>query len=118
MCFKKEGGREVFERAKQIQLNKFSTGCFLNLSLFSTLLRTCLWASSQFDASWFASSYEHLQVFTVSLILSSVQSLLADPNPASPANPDAAALLTNDPKAYRRRARRCAERSLDAGFGE
>lgn len=99
-------------------LNKFSTGCFLNLSLFSTLLRTCLWASSQFDASWFASSYEHLQVFTVSLILSSVQSLLADPNPASPANPDAAALLTNDPKAYRRRARRCAERSLDAGFGE
>ena len=59
-----------------------------------------------------------LQVFTVSMILSSIQSLLADPNPASPANPEAASLLTSDPKAYRRRARRCAERSLEAGFDE
>jgi len=52
------------------------------------------------------------------MILSSIQSLLADPNPASPANPEAAALLTSDPKAYRRRVRRCAENSLEAGFDD
>jgi ubiquitin-conjugating enzyme E2 A len=57
-------------------------------------------------------------VFTVGMILSSVQSLLSDPNPLSPANPAAAALLTSDPKAYRRQVRRCAERSLEAGFDD
>jgi len=65
-----------------------------------------------------ASTFLHIQVFTVGMILSSIQSLLSDPNPASPANNDAAALLTSDPKAYRRRVRRCAENSLEAGFDD
>mmetsp|Transcript_64835 Transcript_64835/g.130371 ORF Transcript_64835/g.130371 Transcript_64835/m.130371 type:complete len:220 (+) Transcript_64835:17-676(+) len=51
-------------------------------------------------------------VFTAGMILSSIQSLLNDPNTASPANPAAAALLTSDPKKYRRQVRRCAESSL------
>ncbi len=37
-------------------------------------------------------------VYTVSTILTSIQSLLTDPNPASPANPEAAQLLASDPK--------------------
>ena len=56
-------------------------------------------------------------VFTVGMILSSVQSLLNDPNPQSPANSEAAALLISDPKQYRRLVRRCAERSVDVSFG-
>ena len=50
---------------------------------------------------------------SVSSILSSVQSLLCDPNVDSPANPDAARLYTADRKAYNRRVRKCAEKSLE-----
>lgn len=57
-------------------------------------------------------------IFTVSSILQSIQSLLADPNPNSAANPEAARLLNSDPKAYRRRARQCAEKSIERGFDE
>lgn len=52
-------------------------------------------------------------IYTVSSILTSVQSLLADPNPKSPANPEAAHLLVHNPKEYRARVRRCAERSVN-----
>ena len=41
------------------------------------------------------------------------QSLLTDPNPNSPANPEAAQLYRDDIKAYNRKVRRCAERSLE-----
>jgi len=51
-------------------------------------------------------------IYSVSTILTSIQSLLSDPNPASPANPEAAALYQKDRKAYNRRVRRCAENSL------
>ena len=57
-------------------------------------------------------------IYTVPMILQSIQSLLADPNPLSAANPDAAAMLEKDPKAYRRRVRKCAERSLEMGFDD
>ncbi|KAK8792506.1 hypothetical protein WA588_005001 [Blastocystis sp. NMH] len=49
---------------------------------------------------------------TVSMVLTSVQSLLNDPNPSSPANPEAAKLYLNDMKEYKRRVRECAEKSL------
>ena len=45
--------------------------------------------------------------------MSSVQSLLCDPNVDSPANPDAARLYTSDRKAYNRRVRKCAEKSVE-----
>mmetsp|Transcript_10422 Transcript_10422/g.24986 ORF Transcript_10422/g.24986 Transcript_10422/m.24986 type:complete len:165 (+) Transcript_10422:74-568(+) len=51
---------------------------------------------------------------SISSLLVSVASLLTDPNPASPANPEAARLYEKDKKAYRRRVRQCAERSLDS----
>ena len=51
---------------------------------------------------------------TVSMVLTSIQSLLDDPNPASPANPEAAKLFETDKKTYRRRIRQVAERSLEA----
>jgi ubiquitin-conjugating enzyme E2 A len=47
----------------------------------------------------------------VSTILTSIQSLLDDPNPASPANPEAAKLLASDVKAYRKKVRACVEKS-------
>ena len=55
-------------------------------------------------------------IYTAAMILSSIQSLLTDPNVDSPANPDAASLLSSNPKEYRRRARRCAERSLESSL--
>lgn len=50
--------------------------------------------------------------YTVSSILTSIQSLLTDPNVQSPANPEAAELFVKDKKAYERRVRRIAEESL------
>ncbi|MCO5581285.1 hypothetical protein L7F22_035164 [Adiantum nelumboides] len=50
----------------------------------------------------------------VSTILTSIQSLLTDPNPASPANPDAAHLCQTDIKAYNRKVRQCVRKSLDS----
>ncbi|CAI5984783.1 unnamed protein product [Closterium sp. NIES-64] len=46
-------------------------------------------------------------------ILTSIQSLLTDPNPSSPANADAAQLFSNDILAYNRRVRQCVRKSLD-----
>jgi ubiquitin-protein ligase len=55
-------------------------------------------------------------VYTVGMILQSIQSLLSDPNPNSAANPEAAQMLMADPKAYKRKVRRCAEMSVEATF--
>lgn len=52
-------------------------------------------------------------IYTTSTILTSIQSLLTDPNPQSPANPDAAKLFSEDPKAYRRKIRAIAAMSLE-----
>lgn len=53
-------------------------------------------------------------IYTVSSILTSIQSLLTDPNAASPANPEAAKMYVENPKEYRKRVRRVAVRSLEA----
>lgn len=55
-------------------------------------------------------------VYTVSSILTSIQSLLCDPNIDSPANPEAAQLYCSDRKAYNRRVRKCAEESLQSAI--
>ncbi|KAG2483331.1 hypothetical protein HYH03_017779 [Edaphochlamys debaryana] len=49
----------------------------------------------------------------VSTLLTSIQSLLTDPNCSSPANPEAAQLYINDRAAYKRRVRRIAQKSLE-----
>ena len=50
---------------------------------------------------------------SVSSILTSIQSLLQDPNCASPANPEASNLYSTDKKEYNRRVRRIAQRSVE-----
>ena len=50
-------------------------------------------------------------IYDVSSILTSVQSLLSDPNPSSPANAEAAALYSNNRAEYERRVRECVEAS-------
>eukprot|EP00761_Pharyngomonas_kirbyi_P006858 gb/GECH01006867.1/.p1 GENE.gb/GECH01006867.1/~~gb/GECH01006867.1/.p1 ORF type:complete len:154 (+),score=11.80 gb/GECH01006867.1/:1-462(+) len=52
-------------------------------------------------------------IYSVSSILTSIQSLLADPNCSSPANAEASALYSSDRKQYNRRVRRMVERSLE-----
>jgi len=54
-------------------------------------------------------------IYTVSSILSSVQSLLCDPNTDSPANADAARLYLASKKDYNKKVRKCAELSLASG---
>ena len=52
-------------------------------------------------------------IYTVSTIMVSIQSLLCDPNNDSPANVDAARMLKTDPKEYKKRVRRLAQKSLE-----
>ena len=51
-------------------------------------------------------------IYDVCSILTSLQSLLTDPNPASPANTEAATLFRTDRDAYDRKVKECVERSL------
>jgi len=53
-------------------------------------------------------------IYTVNSILTSIQSLLNDPNPSSPANPEAAQLLKSSVEQYNKRVRKCAQKSVDA----
>jgi ubiquitin-conjugating enzyme E2 A len=52
-------------------------------------------------------------IYTVSTILTSIQSLLCDPNNDSPANVDAAKMLKTAPKDYKKRVRRLAQKSVE-----
>eukprot|EP00295_Goniomonas_pacifica_P009078 CAMPEP_0175841846 /NCGR_PEP_ID=MMETSP0107_2-20121207/20156_1 /TAXON_ID=195067 ORGANISM="Goniomonas pacifica, Strain CCMP1869" /NCGR_SAMPLE_ID=MMETSP0107_2 /ASSEMBLY_ACC=CAM_ASM_000203 /LENGTH=159 /DNA_ID=CAMNT_0017155859 /DNA_START=18 /DNA_END=497 /DNA_ORIENTATION=+ len=52
--------------------------------------------------------------YTVGSVLTSIQSLLTDPNCASPANPEAAEQYLKDRTSYNRKVRRIAEESLGA----
>ncbi|KAL9653248.1 hypothetical protein ABK040_010955 [Willaertia magna] len=52
-------------------------------------------------------------VYTVDSILTSILSLLEDPNPDSPANPEAAKLFLNDKTEYKKRVRKCVDSSLE-----
>lgn len=53
---------------------------------------------------------------SVASLLASVQSLLTDPNCSSPANTDAARMYMSDEKAYNRRVKQIAQRSLEEAF--
>ena len=55
-----------------------------------------------------------LPVHTVTTIMLSVISMLADPNDESPANVDAAKEWREDPKAYKKRVQRCVRKSQEA----
>jgi ubiquitin-conjugating enzyme E2 A len=50
---------------------------------------------------------------SVASILTSIQSLLTDPNCASPANPEAAAVFQSDIKEFNKRVRRLAAKSVE-----
>jgi len=50
-------------------------------------------------------------IYDVAAILTSIQSLLTDPNPASPANGEAARLYTDNKREYARRVREVVEES-------
>mmetsp|Transcript_21478 Transcript_21478/g.55800 ORF Transcript_21478/g.55800 Transcript_21478/m.55800 type:complete len:127 (-) Transcript_21478:718-1098(-) len=60
-----------------------------------------------------SASERWLPIHSVETILLSVISILSDPNPESPANVDAAKELREQPDAFKRKVRRCVERSLD-----
>jgi len=49
--------------------------------------------------------------FNISAVLTSIQSLLPDPNPDSPANPEASNMFTDDKEQYAKRVRACVEES-------
>lgn len=51
--------------------------------------------------------------YDVSAVLVSIQSLLVDPNPLSPANAEAANLYVRDRNGFDSRVKRCAEESID-----
>jgi ubiquitin-conjugating enzyme E2 A len=53
-------------------------------------------------------------IYDVAAILTSIQSLLSDPNPASPANSEAAKLFVDDRDAYHAKVRECVEESWRA----
>jgi ubiquitin-conjugating enzyme E2 A len=58
-------------------------------------------------------------IYDVSAVLTSIQSLLSDPNPNSPANSEAARLYVEDRKEYNRRVKEVVEASwADDGEGE
>ena len=52
-------------------------------------------------------------VHSICTLLTSIQSLLTDPNCASPANPEAAKMYKDDRPAYNKRVRRLAQKSVD-----
>ena len=59
-------------------------------------------------------------IYDVAAVLTSIQSLLCDPNPASPANAEAARLYADDRREYNRRVRACVDASIleEAAEGE
>lgn len=50
-------------------------------------------------------------IYDISAILTSIQSLLSDPNPASPANAEASQLYDRDRREYNKRVREVVEQS-------
>jgi len=51
-------------------------------------------------------------IYDVAAVLTSIRSLLTDPNPDSPANPEAARLYTENRRTYLDRVKKCVEGSL------
>lgn len=56
-------------------------------------------------------------IYDVAAILTSIQSLLSDPNPNSPANSEAARMYNENRREYNRRVQEVVERSLVGGGG-
>ena len=54
-------------------------------------------------------------IYDVKAILISIQSLLTDPNPNSPANAEAAKLFNNNREEYYARVKECVEKSVEEG---
>ncbi|MCQ2817839.1 MAG: ubiquitin-conjugating enzyme E2 [archaeon] len=54
-------------------------------------------------------------IFDVKAILLSIQSLLTDPNPSSPANSEAAKLYNTNREEYYARVKECVEKSVEEG---
>lgn len=52
-------------------------------------------------------------IYDVAGLLASIQSLLGDPNPASPANAEAAKLFVENKREYEERVRQCVEKSWE-----
>lgn len=57
-------------------------------------------------------------IYDIVAILTSIQSLLSDPNPASPANSEASTLFEADRREYNRRVRAVVETSWQDDLGE
>lgn len=53
-------------------------------------------------------------IYDVAAVLTSIQSLLCDPNPASPANSEAARLYSDSRAEYEKRVKQCVEESWTA----
>ena len=70
--------------------------------------------SSYYLVSEYVSPFHHVQhTYDVAAILTSIQSLLHDPNPNSPANAEAANLYRENRKEYVRRVRETVESSWE-----
>jgi ubiquitin-conjugating enzyme E2 A len=74
------------------------------------------------NSDTFIQSLSHSQnqwspIYDISAILTSIQSLLCDPNPNSPANSEAASLFQSNKREYNRRVRDIVEQSW-AGLGD
>ena len=53
-------------------------------------------------------------IYDVAAILTSIQSLLCDPNPSSPANAEAAKLYNENKREYAKRIKECVENSWNS----
>ncbi|KAG6537427.1 hypothetical protein ZIOFF_002521 [Zingiber officinale] len=92
-----------------LQLGHFVASLGSTLSLHTTYFTVYIDGTLCIDIIQDAWSPCH----NVCTILMSIQSLLTDPNPASPANPEAAQLFQHDNQAYNKRVRRCARVSIE-----
>eukprot|EP01067_Filipodium_phascolosomae_P001777 Filipodium_phascolosomae@DN2137_c0_g1_i3.p1 len=57
-------------------------------------------------------------IYNVSAVLTSIQSLLCDPNPNSPANQEAAKLYVDDRREYNRKVKQIVEESWEDGLSD
>jgi len=79
------------------------------------------WVSTMFHPNIYANGSICLDIlqnkwspiYDVSAVLTSIQSLLGDPNPASPANAEAARLFVENKREYSKRVQQCVEKSWE-----
>ena len=83
-------------------------GAFLHISWLGG---TCHELSEKYSALDLCLSFRWSPTYDVSAILTSIQSLLSDPNPNSPANSMAAQLFKENRREYEKRVKACVEQS-------